>query len=246
MIENIDVAALLAADNWIALIALVVAFVATRLSKDDTRFPTIPARWRPVFAILMGEVVTGIGVAVYNAAVATNIGWRTALVVGLKAGAGAIVMHALAIKTLRNGKDIMVPKSVSKFPPPPDDSDGGGLAVPVIPAARIPKIPPVQEEIPTKPTLLTVALVFVVAVAPGCGFFTAQNAKTLLDLSKTLCVLANVASDDTAVQAICGIVDREVGPMKDLLRAERTRVAAVRAEERAKVAACKPEDAGAP
>lgn len=240
MPENIDVAALLAADNIIALVALALAFGFTRLSKDDAlpNWWRIPARFRPVVAIALGEVFAFASVAIYNAATVGHITWREALTIGFKAGVGAIFTHAIGVKTLRNGKDVGVPEALSiRPPPPPPGSDGGGLIVPPVPPPRLPRIsdepePPAAalEELPKpKRTLLFAGVIFVALSLQSCALFTPANASRLLDLSKTLCVLANFASDDTAVQAICGIVDREVGPMKDLLRAERERVAAERA-----------------
>ena len=226
-----ELLALAAERKWIPLAAL-AAWAVVRLLKSDTKLRTVPARWRPVLAIVVGVLASTLDKVIAGG------DWRLLAPEGVAVGVIAVLVHVFGVDVLRGGKDIAIPKSLSvRPPPPPPGSDGGGLIVPPVPPPRLPRIsdgpePPAAaiEELPKpKKTLLFAGVVFASISLQSCALFTPQNASRLLDLSKTLCILANFASDDTAVQAICGIVDREVGPMQDLLRAERERVASERA-----------------
>jgi len=190
MPENIDIAGLLAADNIIALVALALAFAATRLAKPDTKLPlNIPTRWQPLFAVAMGEVFAVAATAVFNAASSNDITWSHAAVIGLKSGVGAVFTYALGIKTLRGGKDIAVPKVLSIHPPPPPPGSGGADLPPIPTLRPLSQIRPSSDlesaleydGHPTWPRLPSAATVLlIVFFAGGCGHAvaSAQNAAT--------------------------------------------------------------------
>jgi hypothetical protein len=241
--------ALLAERKWIPLSALVV-WMVVRLLKSDTKIPVdIPPRWRPVLAVVLGVAASSLD------KIAEGGDWRKVAPEGLAVGVIAILVQVFGVDVLRGGKDVAVPKALSKYPPPPPPGTPGVLVEPIQPA-RVPTIenPEINQSgtIPRYRTTINGKKVLIpfydacLVLIGGCSLFTKENARTVLDLSKSLCILANFASDDAAVQAICGVVDREVGPMKDLLRAERQRVSSERAAAKQEVIrACKPEDAGA-
>ena len=63
----------------------------------------------------------------------------------------------------------------------------------------------------------------------ACSLFTKENAKTVLDIAKVVCIVANAESDDATVQGICGVIGREVPAMEQLLGEHRRKVASAKA-----------------
>ena len=96
--------ALLAAHKWIALAAIVIGAVV-RLLKSDGPIPlTVPSRWRPVLAVVLG-VIAG----VFDK-VASGGAWTQAILGGLLAALTAISSHDVVIEGLRGGKELGAPK----------------------------------------------------------------------------------------------------------------------------------------
>jgi len=91
--------------KWIAVSALVIgAFV--RLLKSDGPIPiNVPARWRPVLALVLGLASAAL------AQVANGTPWRRALTEGLLAGVIAIVGHDVLVEGVRGGKEIPMGKA---------------------------------------------------------------------------------------------------------------------------------------
>lgn len=118
---------LIAKHQWVGLAALIIGLLV-RLMKEDTKFPpfAIPARWRPVVALGLGEA-SGL-----LQAVSTGTPWREALLGGLISGALAVTGHGAIVDALRNGKDVPLPgltkalerpsRRAPEPPTPPDPS----------------------------------------------------------------------------------------------------------------------------
>lgn len=65
--------------------------------------------------------------------------------------------------------------------------------------------------------------VFTVALASaGCSLFTAQNAQTVLDVAKVICIVANAESSDATVKTVCNITDAEDAALHAVLNEHRT------------------------
>ena len=86
---------------------------------------------------------------------------------------------------------------------------------------------------------LSIATAIASILLASCALFTKENARTVLDISQVLCVVAHAETDDQSVQQICGIADALVPDLRRLLAEQRTAVA--RAQ---RAGACGP-DAGA-
>ncbi len=94
-------------------------------------------------------------------------------------------------------------------------------------------------------TLLVVAA-GELAAAPmieGCTPGQREGARTVLDVTKTLCILANQALPDGVVAQVCGVAEPLFGPMREVLSG--ARAASAQAIAGARVASCGP-DAGRP
>lgn len=116
---------LIAKHQWIGLAALIIGLLV-RLMKEDTWFPpfAVPARWRPVVALSLGELSGALQ------AVSTGTPWRDALLGGLVSGALAMAGHGAIVDSLRNGRDVPIPglrkgadRSASRRPEPPTPPD---------------------------------------------------------------------------------------------------------------------------
>ncbi len=79
-----------------------------------------------------------------------------------------------------------------------------------------------------------------VACTPG----QRESARTVLDVAKTLCIIAHQALPDHEVAQVCGIAEPLFGPMRDVLAGART--ASAQAVAGARVAgSCLGADGGA-
>jgi hypothetical protein len=59
----------------------------------------------------------------------------------------------------------------------------------------------------------------------SCALFTAQNAKTALNIAQATCIVTNAMLPDQQVAKVCGVIDDAAPAMKDLLRSQRMAVA---------------------
>ncbi|WP_394847416.1 hypothetical protein LZC95_08115 [Pendulispora brunnea] len=83
------------------------------------------------------------------------------------------------------------------------------------------------------------ALVVLLLAAPtACALFTADRARTALDVAHIVCLLGQAESDDATIARICGIEEGLYPEMRRILEAQR--VASRR------FAAAHASDAGAP
>jgi hypothetical protein len=76
-----------------------------------------------------------------------------------------------------------------------------------------------------------------------------EGARTALDITQTLCVIANQVLPDTSIAQICGIAGPLIDPMKDILASARTasaRAASAARTEARTSGACSGSDAGPP
>jgi hypothetical protein len=102
--------------QWIPLVSVVLIWFGVRLSKDDTWFPDIPAKWRPTLALLLGAASAGLNKIV------PGMTWKQAVATGLVAALVAIFAHDTLIEGLRKGAEPSLPKWLLKpipTPPPP-------------------------------------------------------------------------------------------------------------------------------
>lgn len=74
------------------------------------------------------------------------------------------------------------------------------------------------------------AFVGILSLASNACIPLKSVAKTVLDLSSTLCIVANADKPDAEVRTICGIVDALDGPMRDLLKTSREQAALHRSQ----------------
>lgn len=59
------------------------------------------------------------------------------------------------------------------------------------------------------------------ALLASCSLFTKENVKTVLDVAKVTCIIANVALDDEAVAKLCDVIQAERPAMQDILGKQR-------------------------
>lgn len=68
-----------------------------------------------------------------------------------------------------------------------------------------------------------------IATVAACTPGQRQAARTVVDAATAACVIANAALPDAEVARVCGVVDGLDGPLKDLLRTSRAKIAEARA-----------------
>lgn len=73
----------------------------------------------------------------------------------------------------------------------------------------------------------------------GCALFTKGNAKSVLDLAQTLCIVAHQTLPDSDVAKVCGLSEPFFDPMRELLSSSRQASAKAAAEASAKAGAAK-------
>lgn len=129
----------------------------------------------------------------------------------------------------------------------------GGLgpyrASPVPPAPKLPKLNTETEPPPDgRSGLLTVSFAILALtcmlsnLATACTPGQRQTARTVLDVAKIACIIANQSLPDRDVQKVCDVADDLIDPMKDVLAS--SRAASAQAVASARVG-CGPADAGA-
>lgn len=188
------------AHKWALLAAVVIGFVA-RLSKDDAIGPTVPARWRPLFVLGLGAVITACD------AIVAGQPTPDAIVLGLGSAITAILGHTVVVHSLRGGRELPLGPLARKTPPPRPptgpsnppslprprglrDGDASG------PFARAAVRPPPR---PPRFTALCAALVLVVAchapapvieagIEAGCTLIEAVTSSGAI---KTICATAS-------------------------------------------------------
>lgn len=173
--------AFLKSGAWIPIAALIIGAVV-RLLKSDTPLPTVPPKWRPVLALVLG-LVAGV-----LTKVASGIDWQTALEGGLGAASIAIFGHDFVVAGLRDGKEPFAPKDDDAGPPPPSAS-GGGFAGPGLMC------------------LAVLALAFLVSCSPGMPTPVQQARFGTYEAALQACN-AKLAADKAAAEADGGRADR--------------------------------------
>ena len=110
--------------KWAPIIALIVGF-AVRLLKDDTKLPaSLPAIWRPWFALVLSMVGADC-VAVLGGAP-----WASTIETGAIACLLAILGHETVVEGVRKGIEIPIPwltkpaPTLQTLPPPPPTGIG--------------------------------------------------------------------------------------------------------------------------
>lgn len=99
------------AHKWALLAAVLIGFVA-RLSKDDAIGPSVPARWRPLFVLGLGAVITACD------AIVAGQPTPDAIVLGLGSAITAILGHTVVVHSLRGGRELPLGPLARKTPPP--------------------------------------------------------------------------------------------------------------------------------
>jgi hypothetical protein len=131
--------------NWVAIAAIVDGLLI-RLAKSDRFvqfFPVaIAPKWRPWFALGIGVVEGCIAIKVFSHGV-----WSEAIFGGISAGVTAITGHELVVESIRNGRDLFVPK----LPPAPPGS-----------------VPPPPKAISIKPPASTITFLVITLLLQGC------------------------------------------------------------------------------
>lgn len=88
-------------------IALLVSAVLVinglvRALKEDTPIPiTIPARWRPLVAVVLGQAGAGLALIVSHYVPWLQLGTGEALAIGAAGSAGSTLLHSLWKDTIR-------------------------------------------------------------------------------------------------------------------------------------------------
>ena len=100
--------------QWTILLALLVG-LATRYTKPDVIFPSLPARWRPLFAAAASIVGAG------SAAVVAGVPLATAGNAAFEAFVLATMGHVLGIGVVRGGVELPMP-GIRKPPSGPPSS----------------------------------------------------------------------------------------------------------------------------
>jgi len=75
-------------------------------------------------------------------------------------------------------------------------------------------------------------VLLLVSASESCTPFGKSVARSVLDISQSVCIVANSDKPDSEVKAICGVLDALDEPMRELLKSSRERVA----QERERVA----------
>lgn len=110
--DLLEVVRLVREHAWLPLAALVIGFLV-RLLKSDVKFMfDVPAKYRPLAAIILGLAAAAVDRVIGGAPA------KEALTEGLSAAALAIAGHVLGIEWLRGGKEITVGADKPKGPPP--------------------------------------------------------------------------------------------------------------------------------
>lgn len=99
------------AHKWALVAAVLIGFVA-RLSKDDAIGPSVPARWRPLFVLGLGAVITACD------AIVAGQPTPDAIVLGLGSAITAILGHTVVVHSLRGGRELPLGPLARKTPPP--------------------------------------------------------------------------------------------------------------------------------
>lgn len=101
---------------WLVVASLSVNLLV-RLAKTDAAVRWFPVnlrpKVRPYAAIILG------GASGVVAALSSHMSWPTAIAGGLVAGMMAITTHDVVIESIRDGRDIGVPKAKTIPPPAP-------------------------------------------------------------------------------------------------------------------------------
>lgn len=100
-----DLSALIAAHQWYALAAIAVGLLI-RLLKDDTKLPTLPAKWRPWLVVAAGVIAAVVSKLQGGASL------KDAIVNGAIVGLLPIVAHQLGVESLLGGKEVPLPSAL--------------------------------------------------------------------------------------------------------------------------------------
>lgn len=79
-----------------------------------------------------------------------------------------------------------------------------------------------KSRFPLWPFLWLIAMTGLTSGA--CSLFTAKNIKTVLDVAKIACLIANAESTDDTIRTVCQIVDTEADAARQVLSAQRDSV----------------------
>jgi hypothetical protein len=223
-------------------IASATIWALVRVFKDDSKIPgVVPQKWRPVVALGLSAAASGVDLVISGG------NWRSAVSHAAAVCMGAIAVHVFGVDVLGAGKDMPLPKALSKFPPAPP---GGASMPPIPPSAGIPVI--TDDDIPTRKTLdlmgmraarrgiaMTLVAASLTFAISGCHLFTPRVVELLFDLG---CVITNAELPDAIRDRVCAV------PPEHRPEAHKA-AAAARVESRrfaaAQVAACR-ADGGAP
>lgn len=188
--------------SWAAIAALVV-WAVIALAKSDKTPPwmTPPVAWRPLIAVLLGQVYAVLEAGVHG------MPWGSAVVRGFVVAAAAIAGQEL--------------KSKLTSPPAPAAPKGSGDS-----ASSSDDVPPVAKRVALGayrivapahrgPDALTAAylaaIVTALGVLPGCSAFTpAQNATIAAEVPKIAnagCTIAQGFTDNKFVKFLCKVVE---------------------------------------
>lgn len=101
--------ALVLAHKWIAVSAIVIG-VLVRLAKEDvTTIPVVvPAKWRPLLAVVLGQL------SAVLEHLAAGAPWGTAVVDGVIASVIAILGHEWIVERLLGDREIPIPGLTKK------------------------------------------------------------------------------------------------------------------------------------
>jgi hypothetical protein len=156
---------------WVLVASLVIGALVRAL-KSDTPLPTVPPKWRAWLALGLG-IVAGVLDKILG-----GTPWLAAILGGIAAAMAAIVGHETVVESLRNGRDIFVPKSK-----------------PTSPKALAKIVPPA--------VLLSVAL-FVCSLI-GCAWFQTRESQVVHGVADvTDCVLAHDSEPPEEIVTRCG------------------------------------------
>jgi hypothetical protein len=104
--------ALILAHKWIAASSILIGAIV-RLVKSDTILPVdVPAKWRPLLAIVLGQV------AAVLEHLAAGASWGTAVANGVIASVIAILGHEWIVERLLGDRAMPIPGLTRKSPAP--------------------------------------------------------------------------------------------------------------------------------